>query len=152
MALTNKDFIHSTLHDAGRDDALTLRADAVAGKVTDTEIIDREDAVPAWSNDCDYTKTPVGSPVRHNGQVYGLIQPHNAAHYPDTTPAVLAALWRVKHTTNPEKAKQYVKPTSTSDMYLKGECMIWTDGAVMRAIRDTIYSPIEYAGDWEIVN
>jgi hypothetical protein len=151
MALTNKDFIHSTLREVGRADALTLRADAVAGKVTDTEIIDREEAVPAWSNERDYTNAPVGSPVSHNGQVYGLIQPHNAAHFPNTTPAILAALWRVKHTTNPAKAKPYVKPTSTSDMYLKGECMVWTDGAVMRAKRDTIYSPEEYAADWAII-
>jgi hypothetical protein len=120
--------------------------------MTDTEIIDREEAVPTWRNDLDYTNVPVGSPVICDGQVYGLLQSHNAAHYPDTTPAMLAALWRVKHTTNPDKAKPYVKPTSTSDMYLVGECMIWTDGAVMKAVRDTIYSPAEYAADWELVN
>jgi hypothetical protein len=139
------------LRDAGRADALTLRADAVEGRVTDTEIIDREEAVPNWSNSRDYTKAAIGTPVTYDGQVYGLLQPHNAANYPDTNPAMLAALWRVKHTTNPEKAKPWVKPTSTSDMYLVGECMVWTDGTVMRAARDTIYSPIEYAPDWETV-
>lgn len=150
--MTNKEFILSTLREAGRDDALTLRADAVEGRVTDTEIIDREEAVPNWSNKRDYTGAAIGTPVTYEGQVYGLLQPHNAAHYPDTNPAILAALWRVKHTTNPDKAKPYVKPTSTSDMYLAGECMVWTDGTTMRALRDTIYSPDEYAGDWETVN
>lgn len=150
--MTSKNFVLTTLRDAGRADALTLRADAVEGRVTDTEIIDREEAVPTWSNNRDYTGAAIGTPVAYDGQVYGLLQPHNAAHYPDTNPAMLAALWRVKHTTNPDKAKPWVKPTSTSDMYLAGECMVWTDGTVMRALRDTIYSPEEYAGDWENVS
>lgn len=149
MKLTNKDFVITTMRDAGRADALTLRADAVEGRVTDTEIIDRETAVPDWDNKRDYTHAAVGTPVIHDGQVYGLLQPHNAAYYPDTTPAMLAALWRVKHTTNPDKAKPWVKPTSTSDMYLTGECMVWTDGKTYRALRDTNFSPAEYAGDWE---
>lgn len=147
--MTNKNLVLTTLRDAGRTDALTLRAEAVEGRVTDTEIIDREEAVPNWSNSRDYTGAAIGTPVTYEGQVYGLLQPHNAANYPDTNPAMLAALWRVKHTTNPAKAKPWVKPTSTSDMYLVGECMVWTDGTVMRALRDTIYSPDEYAGDWE---
>jgi hypothetical protein len=147
--LTSKNFVLTTLRDAGRTAAIVLRASAVNGMATDTEIIDREVDVPAWRNDRDYSKVEVGTPVTYDGQVYGLLQPHNAANSPDTNPAILAALWRVKHTTNPEKAKPWVKPTSTSDMYLKGECMIWTDGSTMRALRDTIYSPEEYAGDWE---
>ena len=149
--MTNKDFVRATLREAGRTDAMTLRAEAVAGRVTDTEIIDREEAVPAWRNDRDYTGAAIGTPVTYEGQVYGLLQPHNAAHYPETSPAMLPALWRVKHTTNPDKAKPWVKPTSTSDMYLVGECMVWEDGSTMRAVRDTIYSPVEYAGDWESI-
>ena len=149
--MTTKDFVITTMRDAGRADALTLRADAVEGRVTDTEIIDRETAVPDWDNKRDYTNAAVGTPVAHEGQVYGLLQPHNASHYPDTNPSMLASLWRVKHTTNPDKAKPWVKPTSTSDMYLVGECMIWTDGKTYRAVRDTNFSPAEYAGDWETV-
>lgn len=148
--MTNKNFILTTLRNAGRTDAEDIREKAVAGNITDTEIIDREMAIPAWSNDRDYTTAAIGTPVAHDGQVYGLLQPHNAAHYPDTTPAMLASLWRVKHTTNPEKAKPYVKPTSTSDMYRAGECMIWED-TIMRAMRDTIYSPAEYGADWEVI-
>lgn len=135
----------------GKTDAQTLRNKAAAGEVTDTEIIDNEQAVSDWSEKKDYSKAAVGTPVSHDGQVYGLIQPHNAAHYPNTTPATLPALWRVKHTKNPAKAKPYVKPTSTSDMYLAGECMIWKDGSIRRAKRDTVYDPEEYETDWEIV-
>ena len=142
------DIILGHMKEKGRADALALRSRAVAGEVTDTEIIAAEQAVPDWDNGKDYTDAPIGMPVAHAGQVYGLLQPHNAAHYPNTSPAALAALWRVKHTTDPTKAKPFVKPTSTSDMYLAGECMLWTDGAVYRALRDTIYSPDEYADDW----
>ena len=135
----------------GKADARALRDKAIAGEVTDTEIIDSEQAVPGWSGDKDYSNTAVGTPVSHDGQIYGLIQPHNASHYPGATPATLPALWRVKHTTNPAKAKPWVQPTSTSDMYLTGECMMWTDGTVKRAKRDTNFSPAEYADDWEDV-
>lgn len=148
--MSNRKLVRDTLRNAGRTDALSLRADAAAGRVTDTDIINREEAVPAWSNDRDYSACPVGTPVTHDGQVYGLLQPHNAAFYPDTNPAMLAALWRVKHTTNPDKAKPWVKPTSTSDMYRVGECILW-EGQTMRAKRDTAYSPEEYGGDWETV-
>lgn len=65
---------------------------------------------------------------------------------------VLYAPWRVKQTKDPAKAKLYVKPTSTSDMYLVDECMIWQDGNAYRAKRDTVYRPAEYADDWEVVN
>jgi hypothetical protein len=135
----------------GRADALALREKAAAGQITDTEIIDNEQAVPEWRPDKDYTDTEVGAPVAHDDQVYGLIQPHNAAHYPNTSPATLRALWRVKHTTDPAKAKPWVQPTSTSDLYQPGECMIWTDGKVYRSKRATNFSPAEYAADWEVV-
>lgn len=135
----------------GRADALSLREKAVSGNITDTQIIDYEEAVPAWSNEKDYTNAKAGTPVAHEGQIYGLLQPHNASYYPNTKPSELASLWRVKHTTNPDKAKPFVRPTSTSDMYLVGECMVWTDGTVRRAKRDTAYSPEEYSADWEVV-
>lgn len=134
-----------------RDQALYLRKRAP--EMTGTEIIDEEDYVPEWGIEKDYTEVVVGAPVRFEGQIYTLLQPHNASHYPDTNPSTLTALWRVKHTTDPLKAKPWIKPTSTSDMYLKDECMIWSDGSVKRCILDagTIYSPDEYAQAWEDV-
>ena len=115
-----------------------------------TAIIAEEEYVPMWGAEKDYTAVVVGAPVQFEGQVQTLLQPHNASHYTGN-PATLAALWRVKHTTDPDKAKPWVKPTSTSDMYLENECMLWTDGLVYRCLRDTIYSPEEYAPDWEVV-
>ena len=118
-----------------------------------TAIIAEEEYIPNWSNEKDYTYVVIGAPVQYEGQVYTLLQPHNASHYVESTPATLPALWRVKHTTDPLKAKPWVQPTNTSDMYLKDECMIWTDGTIKRCIFDagTIYSPEEYAQAWEDV-
>ena len=134
----------------GRTDALALRAKAVAGEITDTEIIDNEQAVPEYSPMKDYTSMPIDSPVKRNGQVYGLIQPHNASYYTNVEPGTIggAPFWRLKHTTNPAKAKPWVKPDATN-LYKAGECMVWTDGTVKRAVRDTVYSPDEYSPDWE---
>lgn len=122
-----------------------------APEMDGTAIIAEEEYIPDWNNEHDYTNVAVGSPVKYDGQVYTLLQPHNASYYPNTAPAALPALWRVKHTTDPAKAKPWVWPTSTSDMYLVGECMIWTDGLVYRATRDTNFSPEQYAQDWEEV-
>lgn len=135
------------IKEQGKVNALDLRNRAK--DMTGTEIIAEESKIPEFDNNKDYSGWAVGSPCLCDGQVYGLLQPYNAAYHPGTTPADLPALWRVLHTTEPTKAKPYVKPTSTSDMYLKGECMIWRDGTVKRALRDTVYDPDEYAADWE---
>lgn len=45
-----------------------------------------------------------------------------------------------------------MKPShGTVDIYKVGEYMIWTDGTVKRCLRDTNFSPEEYAADWEDV-
>lgn len=116
-----------------------------------TEIIAEEQYIPFWSGEKDYSEVVIGAPVIYEGQVYTLLQKHNASHYPNN-PAELPALWRIKHTEDPEKAKPWVKPTSTSDMYLLNECMVY-DGVIYRCVLEagTIYSPEEYAAGWEEV-
>lgn len=147
--MNNKEFVLSMVKEQGKANALDLRSRA--SNMTGTAIIAEESKIPLYDNTKDYTGWAIGSPCMYEGQVYGLLQPHNAAHYPDSTPANTPALWRVLHTKDPAKAKPFVKPTSTSDMYLKDECMIYTDGLVYRSLRDTSYSPEEYAADWEVV-
>lgn len=147
--MTNKEFVLNLMREQGRANALDLRNRAA--DMTGTAIIAEESKIPNYDNSKDYTGWAVGSPCLFDGQVYGLLQPYNAAEHPDTTPSVLAALWRVMHTTDPDKAKPFVKPTNTSDMYLAGECMLYIDGNVYKALRDTVYSPEEYSADWEVV-
>lgn len=148
--MTNKEFVLAMIKEQGKANALDLRNRAA--EMTGTAIIAEETKIPTYDNSKDYSGWPVGSPCESDGQVYGLLQPYNAANHPNTTPAELPALWRVLHTTDPAKAKPYIKPTNTSDMYLKGECMIYTDGLIYRSLRDTVYSPEEYAADWEVVS
>lgn len=146
--MTSKELVLKIHRDKGRADALALREKAAAGTITDTEIIDREEAVPAWGHK-NYIGCAIDTPVSHEGQVYGLVQPYDASIHTDTAPGTAngAPFWRVKHTTNPAKAKPWVQPDAVN-LYKIGECMIWTDGLVYQSQRDTTYSPEEYAPDW----
>ena len=137
----------------GENDAIELRTQAVAGVITDTEIIDREDAVPDWSEGKDYTNFEIGTPVKDDGQVYALIIPHNPAHYPGVRPINNRTLWSLKHTKNPLKAKLYVEPSGTSGMYMKDECCIdpntgSTTQEYISKYDNNVYSPSQYPENW----
>lgn len=137
------------LREKGAYDAQQLQTKAAAGTVTQTEIIDEEIAVPAFDPAKDYSAWPVNSPVSDEGQVWLLIQPYNAANY-EGRPSTLRALWGLAHTKNPAKAKPFVAPLGTSGMYMKDECILWTDGKVYVSVADNnVYTPAEYAQNWK---
>lgn len=139
------------MREKGAYDALELQYQAAEGTVTETEIIDQEIAVPAFDPQKDYTEWRVNSPVADEGQVWLLLQPYNAAHY-DGRPSTLRALWGLAHTKNPEKAKPWVDPYGTSGMYMKDECVLWTDGKVYKSVNDnTVHTPEAYSAGWEEV-
>lgn len=118
----------------GKADALDLRGRAHG--MDGTGIIAEEVKAPAFSPEKDYSAWPVGAPVRDEGQVWTLLQPHNAADY-DGRPATLRALWGLCHTKDPAKGKPWVDAYGTSGMYMTGEC--YTDGAtVYRALQDNL--------------
>lgn len=123
---------------AGRAAALELRS--TAANLTGTEIIDREHDAPSFDPEKDYTGWPVDSPVCDDGQVWLLIQPYNAAHYPQR-PAELRALWGLAHTKNPAKAKPWVDAYGTSGMYMTDECYIDDNGVVWRCKQDNVVHP-----------
>lgn len=146
----NKTDILNAMQAQGKTDAEQLRQSAAAGQLTDTQIIDQERKIPDWSHDKDYSQNPIGTPVADEGQVYGLLQPHNASYY-DGRPATLRALWGLKHTKNPARAKPYVAPLGTSGLYMKDECCLM-DGSVWRSKQDNnAFSPAEYPAAWELV-
>lgn len=139
------------MKEKGAYDAKELQNQATWGEITETEIIDRELAVPAFNPEKDYSGWDVNAPVADEGQVWLLIQPHNASHFPGR-PSTLRALWGLAHTKNPAKAKPYVAPYGTSGLYKKDECMIWTDGKVYRCLAEqTEFTPESYAAYWEVV-
>lgn len=134
---------------AGRTAALELRS--AAQGLTGTQIIEREQDAPTFDPERDYSGWPVMSPVRDGGQVWLLLQPHNAALYPQR-PAELRALWGLAHTTDPAKAKPWVAPYGTSGMYMKGDCYVDEDGAVWRCKNNnTIHPASAYPDAWEAV-
>ena len=133
----------------GRADALALRNEAV--NLTGTQIIDREHSAPAFDPQKDYTCFPAGAPVTDEGQVWLLIQPHNAADY-EGRPSTLRALWGLAHTTNHAKAKPWVDPYGTSGMYMTGECYKAEDGTVYRALQDNlVHDAAAFPSGWEVV-
>ena len=133
----------------GRANALKLREEAAA--LNGTQIIAREHDAPMWDEKKDYSAWPAGSPVTDEGQVWLLLQPHNAAHYPGSTPENTAALWSIRHTKDPARAKPWAAPAGTSGLYMADECCLW-DGAVYRCVRDdNPYSPGDMLEWWELV-
>ncbi len=152
--MNSQDMVLDIMRAQGRADALDLRgrADHMDG----TAIIAEESRIPAWDNEKDYSGWPAGAPVRDEGQVWTLIQPHNASHYPGQRPSALRALWGLAHTKDPARAKPYVEPLGTSGVYAKDECC--TDplapdpAAVYRSkVDNNAYAPHAYEQNWELV-
>lgn len=138
----------AVMYEEGRRQALALQESAQS--MTGTEIIDHEVNVPAFNPQKDYSTWPAGSPVSDEGQVWTLIQPHNAAHYA-SRPSSLRSLWGLAHTTNPAKAKPFVAPYGTSGLYMVGECCT-ENGSTYRSKQDNnYYAPSEYPQWWEEV-
>lgn len=103
----------------GRSDAADLRARAA--KLDGTAIIAEENKIPAFDPEKDYSSWPAGAPVEDGGQIYTLLQPHNAADHPGSRPSNTPALWSITHTKDPAKAKAYLPPDGTSGLYMLGE-------------------------------
>lgn len=146
----DKKFLLNALYEQGKLDALKLRSNA--SNLTGTEIIDQENCIPAFDPIKDYSNWPIGSPVTDEGQVWILLQPYNAAYYIGR-PSSLRALWGLCHTTDPNKAKEWVEPYGTSGMYMKGECYLDLKFyTVYKALQDNlVYNAEDYPNGWEEV-
>lgn len=144
--MTNLEIVLAAMRRLGREDALDLRSKAK--DLDGTAIIDREQQVPAFDPEKDYSSWPVGAPVADEGQVWTLLQPHDARAQ-SGRPATLRALWGLCHTKDPDRAKPFVAPYGTSGLYMEGECILWQD-RVMRCLRDgTVHDPEALPQAWE---
>lgn len=141
--------MYNIMYSLGRSDALKLNADAHA--MTGTQIIASEHCIPKFNSEKDYTAWPAGAPVSDDGQVWTLIQPHNAKNY-EGRPATLRALWGLAHTTDPNKAKHWVDPFGTSGMYLRDECYKDAESIIHRCIvEQTNFDAVALPDAWETV-
>jgi len=138
----------TVMYEEGRRQALGLQSRAPG--MTGTEVIAEEDHVPAWDEKKDYTSWEAGWPVADEGQVWLLLQPHNAADYTGR-PASLRALWGLAHTTDPARAKPFVEPYGTSGVYMTGECCTDNGGIYRSKINNNIWAPSAYPEGWEAV-
>ena len=147
--MKSQEMILDVMRQQGRADALDLRSRAA--EMDGTAIIAEEAKAPEFDPEKDYSGWPVGAPVRDGEQVYKLLQPHNAAHYPGVRPANSPTLWSVTHTKDPARAKPWKKPDGTSGMYMTGECYLAEDGVtVYRALRDSlVYDAAALPEAWE---
>lgn len=143
----SKEMILGVMRAQGRADALDLRERAAG--MDGAAVIAERDKAPVWEPDKDYSAWPVGAPVRDEGRTYGLIQPHNAAHYPDTRPATLPALWSLKHTKDPAWAEPYLAPNGQSGMYMTGECCTEGGHVYRSAMDNNVWAPSGYPDGWE---
>lgn len=121
--------ILALMKEKGKSDALDLRSRAK--DLDGTAIIAEESKIPRFDPEKDYSSWAVGSPVWEEvdgeRQVFGLIQPHNASHYPGSTPSNTRAIWSLKHTKDAAKAKPWVAPLGTSGMYMTDEVCKYSD-------------------------
>lgn len=96
-----------------------------------------------------------GELVNISGQTWECYTAHDNSVYPDIIPTnsqTWANFWRPLHGKTKETARPWCKPVNgTTDIYHVGEYMIWTDQSIKKCLRDTNYSPEEYAADWEDV-
>ena len=152
--MKSQDMILGVMRAQGTADALSLRGRAA--DMDGTAIIAEEDKVPAFDPAKDYSQWPAGAPVRDGEQVYKLITPHNAAHYPDSRPSSTPALWSITHTKDPAKAKPWMSPSGTSGLYAKGECCTDPEAADPAAVyrskvdKQRIF-PQRLPQNWELV-
>lgn len=83
--MTNQELILGVMRAQGKADALDLRARAP--ELDGTAIIAEEAKIPQFDGSKDYSGWAVGSPVWEEvdgeRQVFTLLQPHNASHYPE---------------------------------------------------------------------
>lgn len=147
--MTSKDRVLQRERERGRAAALNLAGRAP--EMTGTQLIAEQGHIPAWREDAVYEAKHVGFPVQDGDQVYTIIQPHTPAHNPGFRPADLPAIYSIKHTTDPKRAKPYMAPNGQSGMYMTGECCT-VDETVYRSIVDNnVWRPTDYPQGWEVV-
>ena len=148
--MTNQELILGVMRAQGKADALDLRARAP--ELDGTALIDEENKIPVFDGSKDYTSWKVGSPVRElvdgEWQVFTLLQPHNASHYPGSTPSNTPALWSIRHTKGPKRAKPWLAPNGTSGLYELDECATENGHVYQSIIDNNVWPPSGYPDGW----
>lgn len=138
------------MRNRGAADAAALAARAVSGEADGTELVAGEKLIPTWRQR-DFSSVPVGTPYKWQGQVYKLLQQHDATRQPDWSPDKAVSLWDICHTTDPQKAKEYQAPQGSRGLYQKGECCRYGGQTYRSVIDNNSWTPDAYPQGWEAV-
>ena len=152
--MTDKEITLSVMRTMGAADAQAFSNRIINENLDGTIIIDHEEKIPLFNSTKDYSSYKAGFCVAEiiNGEryIFGLLQPYNAAHH-EGTPNTLRALWSLKHTKNPLKARSYIAPYGTSGLYMKDECCLNKAGAVVISkVDNNAYSFEDYPANWTL--
>lgn len=119
---------------------------AQAASMTADEVICCRALADGWTEGA----YQIGDVRTLDGVPFRCCQAHDSTGNPDWKPGNAPALWAAYHGTSPETALPWQAPAGAHDLYKAGECMAWTDGQAMRAVRDTAFSPEQDADAWEV--
>lgn len=147
--MTSKERVLARERERGRAAALGLAARAP--ELDGTALIAEQDKIPAWREDAVYTTDHVGFPVQDKGQVYTILQPHTPANNPGSRPADLPAIYSIRHTKDPARAKPYQAPNGTSGVYNTGDCCTENEKTYRSRIENNVWPPSAYPDGWEEV-
>lgn len=141
-------FILEKMRAQGKSDALALQESS--GTMSGTELNAQSEMIPAFTEAVkvmNMLDRPIGFVCRSSaGRVVALLQNYDSNVYTQE-PEELQAQWRFKWSTDPAKARPFVK-LSTSP-YNIGDCCTW-EGIVKRStIDNNVFSPAEYPQGWE---
>ncbi len=67
----------------------------------------------------------------------------------ETLAAALLAIYSIKHTQDPKRAKPYMTPNGTSGMYMAGDCAVDAGHVRRSGIDNNVWRPTEYPAGWE---
>ena len=149
--MNSRELVLNIFRAQGAADALDLRRRAP--QLDGTALIAEEEKIPRFDGSKDYTSWPSGAPVweevEGERQIYTLITPHNANYYPGSSPSTLPALWSIRHTKDPAKAKAWLAPSGTSGLYEAGECCIQGGHVWKNNQPGNAFCPDAYPAYWE---
>lgn len=149
--MDSKKLVLDMIREHGMKDALELRERAP--ELDGTAIIAEEEKIPQFDGSKDYSGWKSGAPVWEEvdgeRQVYTLITPYDASSYPGTSPSTLPALWSIRHTKDPAKAKAWLAPNGTSGLYEVDECCTDSGHVYKNKQAKNAFSPSAMPSYWD---
>lgn len=151
--MTTED-VRSIMYEEGRRQALDLQA--LAPGMTGTELNAAEKYIPYFKRAVE-VKNMLNRPAGRTtgfickssaGRVVRLIQNYDSSVYTNE-PEELLAQWGFVWSTDPQKAKPYIK--SAESPYHTGECCIENDSVYKSTADNNVFSPSEYPEWWTYI-